>query len=66
MRTEIKRRKFDNKFVVWVYMVDPTYNPNELEESNIPYISQRWVMVAVEDNIKEARREEDKWRVRIF
>ena len=54
MKTEIKKRKYDNKFMVRGFMVDPNYNPKEFDEANIPYIPQRWVIVGVYDDKKEA------------
>ena len=47
MKTEIKRRNFDGKYVLWGYTVDPTYRPEKINENNIPYIPQRWVMLGV-------------------
>lgn len=47
MRTEITQRAHDGKFAVWGYTVDPTYEPETITESTIPYIPQRWIMQGV-------------------
>lgn len=54
MNTEVTKRAFDGKYVLWGYTVDPGYDPKEFNESNIPYIPQRWVVMGVFDNEGEA------------
>lgn len=53
---EVKQRAFDNKFVIWEYMIDPSFefNSNE-DESELPlYVSRKWIMTGVFKNEKEA------------
>lgn len=61
MQFEIKKRDFDNKFVLWGYMVDPSYDPKEVNEENIPFIPQRWIMLYVGDSYNETKSQKQKF-----
>jgi len=59
MQTEISKRSVDGKHVVWKYMADPCFVPDENEaklgNDMLPYVSFRWVMVGVHDEHKDAQ-----------
>ena len=55
VKSEIKLREYDNMYVLWVYTVDPTYNPSDYDEYTIPFIPQRWVMFGTYYTMNEAR-----------
>ena len=60
MRTEITKRVPDSKYVVWGYIIDPTYEPADITEDNIQYISYRWVMQGVYSDKREAINEQQR------
>jgi hypothetical protein len=60
MRTEISKRKYDNKFVVWGWLVDPTID--DISEKNIPYISMRWIAMGIYDTFHTALHQSEKLR----
>lgn len=61
MKTEIKKREIDGQYVLWGFTVDPTYDPNEVDEFTVPYIPQRWIMLGVYDEYREAERNQKKY-----
>lgn len=59
-KIEVKFREYDKRWVVWEYMIDPCYDPNEMDESSIPYISSRWIMTGVFRDEKDAKKYKDE------
>jgi len=55
MKTELVHRTVDNKYVIWGYTVDPTYDSSLVTEHTIPFIPQRWIMLGVFKTENEAK-----------
>lgn len=54
MKTEITKRSTDNQYMLWGYTVDPTYDPSEITERNISFIPQRWIILGVYNERRQA------------
>lgn len=53
--SEISRRKFDNKYLVWFYVEDYQYLPHKEEMlSRGLRAPMRWILVGVFDGYEEA------------